>query len=280
MGLAAPPGAGDKTDQLISQALKQSGITGQIETLGRTILESIPMDAFPDRKSRTQAESFLKKSIGDKFLGPLVHQAIREEVSEQNLVAVLGFYETKLGKKLGRLAEKSVTLEALTTVREERHFVRQLPESRQRLIQRIIAAEGTAEYNRRLLRVFVDGLIQGSKSPSAGLGNQGTQADHKLGLLEQNLGQVLNGTEAIALSAYAHTLRALTDDELEEFAAFCESEPARWYRDRVFAGTKRAIFEAGVALGRISAQFQSGSKGKPLAGEEKSSGHVEGSGRR
>jgi len=239
----------DQTDAVIDKALNQSGLTGQLELLGPAVLSAVPDDAFPDTKSKEEIGSFMKKAAGKDRLLALVREAVRENFNHEMIEQVISFYDSKLGRKVGRLQAIALTPALIRTVREGRKNTASLDETRLNLLRRVIKAERVTQYNETLLQSFIKGLIDGS------LGAQGNQEQ----AIQEGLDGIEKGTrldearaEEIALVAFAHAFRSLDDKELEELAAHKESEAGVWFDSSLQKGFNRASYETGKALGEAA----------------------------
>ena len=245
------PALADDTHLLIEKALKASGIAGQLQQLSEGILSAIPDDAFPDKKTRAAAAAFLKKDANKDVLLSLVHAAVRESLDRNALERVTKFWDSKVGKKVGRAQQASLDASALKRVREGRSLVSSLSDARRALLRRIIAAQQTTEGNARLLKSVIRGLSDGSSAGSA-QAIEPKEMDRRIGLIEKEIQADRSSAEEIALISSAHLFRSFDDKELEEIALFEESEPAGRYRDALVRGLDQAVFRCAKALGGYS----------------------------
>jgi hypothetical protein len=214
---------------------------------------------FPDRQSRNKIQADLKKALGKDFVRPIVYHAVREDFRDGYVRAVVEFFDSKIGRKVGRLSSSALHPEMLRNAREAQHIVRHLSTSRLKTIERIVTAERTTEYTRRLLNTLVNGLIEGTLRSRVDRG--GEVMDAKLKTLEKNVALAVKRSDQLSLSAFAHTYRSLTDDELALLAGYCQSDAADWFRERVQKGINRAVFQVGVALGEVTSGLNSRTSG-------------------
>lgn len=231
--------------------------------IGGSILGAIPADAFPDRRTRRKADSLLKKSVGKDKLIPLIRDAIRSNFKREKLEEVVGFYESRLGRKVGRLAERSLHPGVLKRVRAGRSIVGRLSESRRSILERIIQAEGVAEFNAGLLQSVIQGLMIGYVDTPGETAQRMEEIRRKLQAVEDKIRLGKDRTEQLALAAFAHTFKSLKDKELEKLARYQESDAASWFREGVQKGLDRAVLRSSEALGRILAADMPRPREKP-----------------
>ncbi|MBI4965186.1 MAG: hypothetical protein HY913_18065 [Desulfomonile tiedjei] len=247
--LPASLGFCDDTGALIDKALNQSGITGQLELLAPTVLSAVPDDAFPDTKTRDAIGALMKKAAGKDPLLRMVQEALRENFNREMIEQVISFYDSKLGRKVGRLQATALTPALIKTVREGRKTAASMDETRLKLLRRLIKAERVSQYNEQLLQSFVKGLIDGS------LGEQGGQdpkSREGLAGIEKGIRFDEARAEEIALVSFAHAFRSLEDKELEQLASYKESQAGTWFGSSVQKGLDRVAHETGKALGEAA----------------------------
>jgi len=261
--LTTGPARADETDMAIDRALRLSGAAQQVGMIGRSILAAIPADAFPDGRTKRRADSLLKKWTRTDSLIPLIRDAIRTNLKREKLEQVLGFYESRLGRKVGRLAERALDPSVMKQVRVGRGIVARLSESRRSILQRIIKAEGVAEFNAGLLQSVIQGLMIGYVDTRGETARRMDEIRRKLETVESKIRLGKDRTEQIALAAFAHTFKSLKDEELEKLARYQESDAASWFREGVQKGLDRAVLRSSEALGRILAADMRRPRGKP-----------------
>ncbi|MEW6114110.1 MAG: hypothetical protein AB1664_18395 [Thermodesulfobacteriota bacterium] len=256
---ARPP---ESDDQMIQRALKASGMTAQIAAFSDALLAAIPMDAFPDDRARKEARSFLAAALGEDKLLPMLHESFKESLNKDYLQKVLEFHQSRLGKKVGQLAENTLSPSSLETMREQRHFSRTLDKERLEILERIVRSERTTELNLSLLNALFDGLAEGTLAASPSQADRVSELRHRLRSIEAEMKQEAPRTMEMAVSVFAYTYRQLKDSELGELASYLESEPAAWYREVLQRGTTQAVRRAGVTLGELMAQLRERSGGE------------------
>lgn len=253
---ALPSYSADQSEEILARAFRLSGFEKQIDSLTPMLLAAIPVDMFPDLQSRNKIREDLEKSLGKDFVRPIVYHAVREDFREGYVRAVVDFFDSKIGRKVGRLSGLALHPDTLRNAREAQHIIRHLSTSRLKTLENIVTAERTNEYTRRLLNTLVNGLVEGTLRSRVDRDNE--IMDEKLKLLEKNVALAVKRSDQLALTAFAHTYRSLSDDELALIAEYCGSDEAKWFRERVQKGINRAVFQVGVALGEMTTEMNNG----------------------
>jgi hypothetical protein len=253
----APSSAqGTEADPLINKALKLSGVTGPLEKLGGAILSAIPGDAFPDMKMRNEVAAYVKKEAGKEALLSIVRAAVREDFDKESIEKVISFYDSKVGRKIGRLQEASLDPGLLKNIREGRKIASSLEEPRLSLLRRIMKTEGVSELNGTLLRSVIRGFVDGSPAEDPGLATSAEAVQKKINIMEKAIQSGQNRTEDVALVAFAYTFRSVDDKELEELAAYQETPQAAWFRSAVQKGFDRAVYQTARSLGEAVTRWR------------------------
>jgi hypothetical protein len=252
----------DEADVLVNRALKLSGMAGQMDMIGKAILSAIPADAFADSKSRGQAESLLAKRAGKESLVPIIRRSVEQDFSQDKIERVIKFYASPLGLKVGRLTEGSASPQALKGVWEGRDIVTSLSESRRSALERIIKAERVVEFNTRLLKTVIRGLVKGYAGRVSLDVERMKHLRAKLDALENEGAVDSRETSEVILAAFARTFQSLKEEDLGQLATYLESDAAVWFRNTVQKGLERAAFKTAVDLGEIMARGLEESQGK------------------
>jgi hypothetical protein len=254
--IGALPAQSQETDQMMDKALKSSGILGQLEHLHETVISCIPDDAFPDRRLKRETGVLLKETAGKDVLLPLVRSAMKENLDIDKLQTVLKFYDSKIGKKVGRLQEGALDAELIRELRERRTLLATLNESRAATLERIVVASRLPEANANLLNAIIEGLVEGygDEVSKTDRPSQETGKQIRIALKEATAGS--NRSRELAMIGLANTLRSVDDKELQEFAAFCDSEAGAWFNMSVQKGLEAAVRKTGRALGTAVARWR------------------------
>jgi hypothetical protein len=247
----------DRVDALIDKALKLSGVTGQLDRLGETILSAIPGDAFSDAKMKNEVTAFLKKEAAREKLLPVVRAALKEDLDEKSLEKVVGFYDSKVGRKIGHLQEASLDPGVLKGIREGRKITSSLDEPRLNLLRRIMKADRVSEVSGAYLTSVIRGLIDGSRAPGPEPSVSTKEVQEKMHIMENAIRSAQNRTEDVALVAFAYTFRSVDDKELQELALYRESPQAAWFRNSSQKGFDRAVYNTARSLGEAVTRWRS-----------------------
>ena len=92
---------------------------------------------------------------------------------------MIGFYDSKVGRKIGHLQEASLDPTLLKSIREGRKIASSLEEPRLSLLRRIMKAEGVSDFNGTLLRSVIRGLVDGSPAEGPGLATSSGSGSRK-----------------------------------------------------------------------------------------------------
>ena len=254
--VAAGPVRSSETDQLIDKGLKDAGIAAQLETLPEIVTSCIPDDAIPDKRTRRETVNLIKETAGKEALLSAVHAAVKENLDNDKLQEVLKFYDSRIGKKVGRLYQTALDPELIRDLRERRTILAALNETRVATLERIVSAGGLLEANANLLNAMVEGLVEGyaSEVSKADRPNNETKKQIRIALKEAIVGS--NRSREFALLGLARTLQSLDDKELQEFAIFCGSDAGTWFNRSVQKGLENAVTKTGVALGTAVARWR------------------------
>jgi hypothetical protein len=247
---------GAEPDKLIDKAIKSSGISGQVDGLAEAVLLSIPLDAFPDSKMKQESVSFLKESAAKESLVTFVKDSIRHDVDEDSLGKVISFYDSRLGKRVGRAQDAALDPNVLKNIRESRTLSASLSESRLSALQRIITAERVSRTNAILLRRAVEGLTEGYLSETQLSEHEAEAMRGQVKLIVDQIKADSTRSEETAQVAFAYTFKSLDEKELDEFARFSESEPAVRFRNAVQKGLEQAVSQTARVLGTTVARWR------------------------
>lgn len=233
----------NETDVLTDKALKVSGIAGQLEDLGPALVSAIPADAFPNSKMQGDASAFVKKSAGKNALMEIVSTAVRTEADKETLEKVIAFYDSKLGRKVGRLQETALDAPMLRNIREGRKVLAASEESRLGKLRRLVDSDDASKTNKALLRTMIRGLLEGYEGDTPDTANDGEVVKEKMKIMDKAIRTDEQRTKELALAAYAYTYRSLDDKELEELTAFRESPAAVRFGEAVRKGLEGAVYK-------------------------------------
>jgi hypothetical protein len=235
----------DETDALIDKAIKTSGIAGQVEMLVESVVSLMPADVLPEGQLKARVAASIRKAADGKAALATLRVSLKENFDPDKIQRVVSFYNTKTGQKAGRLLRSALEAESLKQARQGRATLSSTNEARLALFKRIIRAENVVESTVRLADAIMRGLLEGS-SENPGSGKNAAQEGLKPP--ELRTGAWENHIEDLAMLSFVVTLRPLDNRELEELAAFCESDAGGWFRDSVQKGMEKATYQTARAL--------------------------------
>jgi hypothetical protein len=242
--------ASDSDDATVSALLEVSGVAAQLESIAKSVFSVIPADAFPDAGAKGKAEASVAAEAGPETLLRTVEEAVRANFQPTHAEEVLRFFSTPLGKKLRRASETSATPPALKEIQEGGTLVGGLSEARKKLLERIASTQESASFSERLVESSLQELLLGY---SRAVGKNDSEVDQLRDQVEKARKAVSaqgDGARRMALAAAAVTFRTFSDSEVEEVAAYLESDSALWFRKVVEIGLNSAIPKLMKALGK------------------------------
>jgi hypothetical protein len=254
---------GDEMDTLTTKALKVSGAAGQLDDLGPALISAVPADAFPNSKAQGEAIAFVKKTAGKSALTEILHSVVRSDVDKDTLEKIIAFYESKLGKKVGRLHETALEPTMLKSIREGRKVLAASEESRLGTLQKILDSDNTDETNRVLLKTMIRGFLEGYAGDTPDTTNDGEAVKEKMKIMDKAIRKDEQRTKELALAAYAYTYRSLDDKELEELAVFRESPEAARFGEAVRKGLDGAVYKIARSFAETAGKWRETPGSKP-----------------
>ncbi len=253
-----------ETDR-VDKILKTSGISDQIEDLINALFFTVPDDAFPSLKSRSQAGAILRRQgSGAHLLIPL-RNVISNRLGGSALEDVERFYDSKIGKKVARLNGASLESNRLQNLRESRKTLVLLDEPRIALLKKIIEADQLTKASPNFIQAVARGMLEGSATNKT---QDSPELNEKLQDVMKSLTIGEFKIRDNALLAYAFTYQSLTDSELEEFSRFQESESGKMFIEATVSGLEILLYDAAKMIGNVSAKTveadnQTRRKGEP-----------------
>ena len=137
-----------------------------------------------------------------------------------------------------------------------------LSEARRSALERIIKAERVVQFNTRLLRAVIRGLVKGYADRVSLDAERMKNLRAKLDALENESPVDDKETAEVILAAFARTFQSFKEEDLGQLAAYLESDEAVWFRNTVQKGLERVAFKTAVDLGEIMARGLEESKEK------------------
>ncbi len=230
---------------LITKLIRISGLRGQLDHLTAALLMTVPDDLFPDNRSRSNFNAHMKEQINTESLVKVFEETFSENVDTDKLDKAIKFYESSVGRKVGRIQGDSLSAYNIKAVREARRMITALTEDRTQLLERLIDNQRVYQNNVAFRKLIVrllgsPGWNEHSKSQDdsgAGLDSPKTSSENEPDSLHQT-----------ALTCFAYTYRSLTDPELESLAKFQKTEAGPWFENTVSRGFEQIIRRTVKAL--------------------------------
>lgn len=251
--LCAPSHASDSEDAVVAALLKASGVTAQMDALAKTMFSVIPADAFPDGGAKTKAESSVTSEAGPEILIRTVEGAVKADFQRNHAEAVLHFFATPLGKKLRRASEASSSPAAIKEIQEGGALVTNLTEERRKVLEQIVASQDAAQFGEKLVDSSLKELLLGFGLAMGKDDSEAAQLRKEVEKARKTMSEQGKDSGKMALAAAAQTFRSFSDAEIQEVAAYLESDPAVWFRKAVQAGVNTATPMLMKALGKALA---------------------------
>jgi len=236
----------DTRDVSIDSVIKASGISAQLDVLAETMVALFPADAFRDSRTRKEVLDYVKKTATPDSSVAALRAAIHKKYDQDKMEKVTDFFQSKVGRKAGRIQGAALAPSLLNSLREGRKEAASQHESRLELLRRIIHGQKVSEANARLRESAVRGLLEGATGEED---RHGRKARSRMKSLEAYLQLPEDRGGETSMVAFSITFRTLDDKELQELATFQESEHGSWFRTVVLDGLDEAVYQVARALG-------------------------------
>jgi hypothetical protein len=245
--------------------VKASGIEAQIKSIPKALLAVIPADIFPDVRSKSRVENLYWKKIGQGDSLPCILKALQEKIDENTLRMLLGFYESRLGRKVARLQEGSLDPSRLRGIREGYKRLSTLEEPRLSLVKRLTPGQSLSRTNPEWTRTVVAGLLEGY---TKGEIEESTTHHDVDKIIEYGMKIARDKADEMSLLSAVNTFESLSDSELGEVASFYESDASMGMQEAFESCLKTALFDAAWTFGRCFRETTtSAPSGRPLSSE-------------
>ncbi|MFH0959955.1 MAG: DUF2059 domain-containing protein, partial [Pseudomonadota bacterium] len=207
-------------DPALEKIMKISGLRGQVQSMPASFLITIPSDMFSDNRERTRFYSRIKDEVTAESLLEIFQETFTENIDQENLNQVLQFYESGLGRKVGRLQSEALSSNVIQTIREGRRFAASLDENRLTLLERLIDLLGTDRNNIMLRRLIV--RLLGATDWNRRSVND-SNLDARLQFMESSFENDSSSLRELTLNCFANTFKSLSNSELDALTRFYES---------------------------------------------------------
>lgn len=237
-------------ESLIAEALDISGLKKSLELIPGQIKAQIEQQRGP---TAPKDKAGILKILTDAFRPEVFYNAVRGEFQKGYDPQLMGLVVARLREPLFR---KMAALELEASSAEARphieRFAREVqasppPQTRLGLIVRLEASSGAAEFNLELLVASFQAAIK-AVTPMIPPERRAKPADvdSAIRMLRAQQQAIRAATLVNMLFAY----RSTTDQELDEYAQFAESEPGRWFSRLSRQGVLAAMTAAAEAAAR------------------------------
>ena len=228
LGFDHSPASGTDYHNLVEKLVRISGLRNQLQQFPNAFLMTIPKDLFQENRIQLVFITQMKKKIDADKLVDLFEEAFLQNQDPEKLDLTTEFYESSLGRKVGRINGEALSGYNLKAIREARKVATTLTENRFKLLERIIAGQHIVSNNSAFRTLIAEILNR-----------------HQPGVIGKDHGKFLQGsTDSIRESiftCFAYTYRSLSDTELQGLAEFGESSAGFWFHNNMTEGFKKII---------------------------------------
>ncbi|MCX5871790.1 MAG: DUF2059 domain-containing protein [Deltaproteobacteria bacterium] len=232
-------------DPLITKVIRISGLRGQLQNMPTAFLMTIPADLFLDNRSRSDFNTRMKDEISPENLIEIFEETLSENIDNDKLNQVIKFYESNLGRKVGRIQNDALSTYSIRVVREGRKFATAIDDDRTRILERLIDSLRIYQTNLMYRKLIV--RLIGSTGWSEQPKSEDTR-EAKLESVENSLGRDSDSLRQMALTCFANTYKSLNDSELVSLTEFYETQAGIWFQDRVSRAFEKVIIKIIGAL--------------------------------
>lgn len=251
---AAPADAG----KLIDDVQAASGLKQQLNQLPQKLTAGVRQSATPKASPAvlkaiedSVAESFSAKGFQDR-----VSAGLRKNFDATRLQALLKDYSTPAAKRMVALEQASASQEELAQFTRSAAATKPSPK-RAQLIKRIDAATRASDLAIELAFSSMKAVALGA----AGGGAEKAAAVDKA--IEKQRASATNNIRNATSLNLAFSYRSASDDELEQYAEFYETENSKWFSGIVYTSLAEGVQSATTKAGeRVAAPLD---KPAPLA---------------
>lgn len=226
--LSQAPCFSDDAPFLTKKLVRISGLRSQLQQFPNAFLMTIPRDLFPENRSLLAFTIQMKKRINPDDLIELVEQTLGRNRDIEKLDLTIKFYESSLGRKLGRIQGDALSAYNIKSIREARKVATSLTQDREKLFERIIKSQRIYENNYAFRKSIAGILGQGSLEIMGGYPEKFSRGS-------------MDPIRETVLTCFAFTYRSLSEAELKDLANFEETDAAAWFESNVATGFKQVI---------------------------------------
>ncbi len=256
-------------DQLLNMLYRRSGMQQQMDQLPMVIQVSFDQAVEEDNAFQRLPRSVIEEmraAIGIAYDSESIRNNVLRECHDRldidDLKGVLGWLDSRLGRKLTRLEELASSPEAYTQMQRYALALEHTPPSAKRLavIQQLDAAMKATDTG---VEIALNTQAAVAMAVVASLpAEQQPSYSQLTATLEQYRPQIRHVVENQTLVALLYTYRDISDAELTAYSTFSCSPSGTRYHDAFIAGLGAALMDSGFKWGRNIAEIlsQAGSR--------------------
>jgi len=253
---ANAPHQGDK-ESIILELLEKSGMAALVDQVPGFYQSGLAQNQgkLPPNVYKAMMEA-ARKAYDPVKMRKRTIEGLDQRLDVALMQEVLGWLRSPLGQKITALETAAATPEG---VREVKAFGARVqgnppPQRRLNLIQRLDASTGASKKQVDvtlflLLQTFtaMDQVLPKEKRIGAAMISK---------QMESSRSEMIRSAKQEILVGYLYTYQSLSDEELERYVAFAESDSGKVYHERTFEAMKAALSEAAKENGRALAGIQ------------------------
>ncbi len=269
---AKPPGAAKAAapvderaarDKLIQDLMAASGLRQQLSQLPDKLLAGVRQSGKPQTKASPAVIKTIETAVTESFTAQGFHDrvsaSLKKNFDEKRVQALLKDYSTPTAKRMIELQQAPASQAEFAQFARSAAATRPTPERAGR-IKRIDAAT-------RASNLAIDIALSSMKGVALGGGGAGKAAAVDKAI-EKQRASATNTIRNATLLNLAFSYRNASDDELDAYAAFYETEDSKWLTGIVYTAVLEEVQSDSAQAGeRIGAQA-----GKPAPIERASRG--------
>lgn len=232
-------------EQSINKLLKISGVMDQLDSFHSQVLKAIPGDAFPNGRMKRKAKKITKNMAGKEALVLTVYDVFKNNHNHVLMNKTMEFFESKLGKKVGRLVANINHKHGRNLKSSARKAESRISQKRRHALERIVLAQEIGSRNCELTLSLMNGLLESDTS------QQGFSQKiiwKRLEEIENKVQAMQSRTNELSVELFSYVFQSLGDEELESLARFQESEAGKWYSSTLHKTYLKVSHDMGKAL--------------------------------
>ena len=245
----AHAGISGEEQGLIHDALELSGAKKQMENYADILSNTLPQfrSGMSDKKQRDDILLFLRDSYRINKIYPPVVDTFSAQFSKKNMLSVILWLKSPLGKKITGL-EVAVNMPEM--IKKSTAFCDEYDRMREGRKQRIRDMEKAVRATELNVDIVAFSLFEMLKGMQVRMQGSGKMNSEEIDALVDNVrGVPRERLTRDVLVSLAFTYRSLTDKELDDVVRFYRSPEGRWFNDTSIAAITFAIGKASREVG-------------------------------